>query len=219
MALPKKNTDPPSLDVLPPPLRALAARGTPRTYRKGTLIIEEGTHGDTLYLLLAGRVKAFSSDARGREVVYGVYGAGDYFGEMSLDGGPRSASVMAETACTCAVLTRQTLREHINVEPEFAFELIARVIGRARMATQSARSMALLDVYARLVQALESQSQPTEGGQRLLAPAPTHAELAARIGCSREMVTRLLGDLAQGGLIVAGPGRQIRIARQLPRRW
>ena len=154
---PPTRTDPPDITAdLPAPLRALAARGTPRSYRKGTLIIEEGTQGDTLYLLLAGRVKAFSSDARGREVVYGVYGAGDYFGEMSLDGGPRSASVMAENACTCAVLTRQTLREHIKAEPEFAFELIERVIRRARLATQSARSMALLDVYGRVVQLLES---------------------------------------------------------------
>jgi CRP/FNR family cyclic AMP-dependent transcriptional regulator len=219
MALPKKNTDPPSLDVLPPPLRALAARGTPRTYRKGTLIIEEGTHGDTLYLLLAGRVKAFSSDARGREVVYGVYGAGDYFGEMSLDGGPRSASVMAETACTCAVLTRQTLREHIKVEPEFAFELIARVIGRARMATQSARSMALLDSYARLAQLLESMAVAAEGGYRVIETAPTHADLASRIGCSREMVSRLLKDLRAGGFVEPRANRRLRIVRSLPSHW
>jgi len=219
MALPKKNTDPPSLDVLPPPLRALAARGTSRTYRKGTLIIEEGTHGDTLYLLLAGRVKAFSSDARGREVVYGVYGAGDYFGEMSLDGGPRSASVMAETACTCAVLTRQTLREHIKAEPEFAFELIARVIGRARLATQSARSMALLDVYGRLAQLLTAQSAaPAVDGSRVLALPLTHAEIAARVGCSREMVSRLMKDLERGGYLQRVDHRLV-LRKEFPARW
>jgi CRP/FNR family cyclic AMP-dependent transcriptional regulator len=217
MALPKKNTEPPSLDVLPPPLRALAARGTPRTYRKGTLIIEEGTHGDTLYLLLAGRVKAFSSDARGREVVYGVYGAGDYFGEMSLDGGPRSASVMAETACTCAVLTRQTLREHIKAEPEFAFELIARVIGRARMATQSARSMALIDAYGRLVLTFESMAVAMPDGRRVIQQPVTHAQLAARIGCSREMVSRLMKDLTTGGYVESRDGRLM--LNSLPPRW
>jgi CRP/FNR family cyclic AMP-dependent transcriptional regulator len=217
MALPKKNTEPPSLDVLPPPLRALAARGTPRTYRKSTLIIEEGTHGDTLYLLLAGRVKAFSSDARGREVVYGVYGAGDYFGEMSLDGGPRSASVMAETACTCAVLTRQTLREHIKAEPEFAFELIARVIGRARMATQSARSMALIDAYGRLVLTFESMAVAMPDGRRVIQQPVTHAQLAARIGCSREMVSRLMKDLTTGGYVESRDGRLM--LNSLPPRW
>ena len=206
-----------NIDVLPPPLRALAARGVPRSYRKGTLIIEEGSEGDTLYLLLAGRVKAFSSDARGRELIYGIYDAGDYFGEMSLDGGPRSASVMAETACTCAVLTRQTLREHIKAEPEFAFELIGRVIRRARMATQSARSLALLDVYGRLVTVLNDLSRDDHGVRRV-SPRPTHADLAARIGCSREMVSRLMADLIRGGYLVR-ERNDLRIASNLPARW
>jgi CRP/FNR family transcriptional regulator, cyclic AMP receptor protein len=204
--------------VLPAPLRALAARGTPRSYRKGTLIIEEGTQGDTLYLLLTGRVKVFSSDARGREVVYGVYGAGDYFGEMSLDGGPRSASVISDTACTCALLTRQTLREHIKVEPEFAFELMARVIRRARMATQSARSMALLDVYGRVVQLLESLAERQADGSRLVRERLTHAEIAARVGCSREMVSRLMKDLARGGYAYADAAG-LRLPRNLPPSW
>lgn len=216
---PPTRTDPPDITAdLPAPLRALAARGTPRSYRKGTLIIEEGTQGDTLYLLLAGRVKAFSSDARGREVVYGVYGAGDYFGEMSLDGGPRSASVMAENACTCAVLTRQTLREHIKAEPEFAFELIERVIRRARLATQSARSMALLDVYGRVVQLLESLAVVQGDGSRTIAGRLTHAGLAARVGCSREMVSRLFKDLERGGYLTVGRA-QVTLLRALPRRW
>lgn len=220
MAPPKNKqlSDPPDLDVLPPPLRALAARGTPRSYRKGTLIIEEGTQGDTLYLLLAGQVKAFSSDARGREVVYGVYGAGDYFGEMSLDGGPRSASVMAETQCACAVLTRQTLREHIKAEPEFAFELLERVIRRARLATQSARSMALLDVYGRVVQLLESLSEVRIDGSRVLRGRMTHAVIASRVGCSREMVSRLMKDLSAGGYLRT-EGGGVTLLKALPHRW
>jgi CRP/FNR family transcriptional regulator, cyclic AMP receptor protein len=203
--------------TLPPALQTLAARGTLRSYRKGTLIIEEGTHGDTLYVLLSGRVKAFSSDARGREVVYGVYGPGDYFGEMSLDGGPRSASVIADAACLCAVLTRQTLREHIQAEPEFAFELIARVARRARVATQSARSMALLDVYGRVVQLFESLAVAQDDGTRLIAERLTHAEIASRVGCSREMVSRLMKDLEAGGYLTTADG--LRLLRGLPARW
>jgi CRP/FNR family transcriptional regulator, cyclic AMP receptor protein len=203
---------------LAPALATLAERGTPRSYRKGTLIIEEGTQGDTLYLLLKGQVKAFSSDARGREVVYGVYGPGDYFGEMSLDGGPRSASVIADTACTCAVLTRETLRQHIAAQPEFAFELITRVIRRARLATQSARNMALLDVYGRVVQLLESLAVPQADGTRLIEQRLTHAEIAARVGCSREMVSRLMKDLERGGYVTS-TGPAFRLSKQLPTRW
>jgi CRP/FNR family transcriptional regulator, cyclic AMP receptor protein len=204
--------------ALPESLRTLAARGVPRSYRKGTLIIEEGSHGDTLYLLLRGRVKAFSSDARGREVTYGVYGAGDYFGEMSLDGGPRSASVIAEEACVCAVLTRQTLNAHIAAEPEFAFELIGRVIRRARLATQSARSMALLDVYGRVVQLLESLAVEQADGSRVIEERLTHGEIAARVGCSREMVSRLMKDLEQGGYISTDK-RKLHLLRLLPTNW
>jgi CRP/FNR family cyclic AMP-dependent transcriptional regulator len=214
-----EKTSPPDIDVLPPALRTLAARGTPRSYRKGTLIIEEGTQGDTLYLLLAGRVKAFSSDARGREVVYGMYGPGDYFGEMSLDGGPRSASVIADSACTCAVLARQTLREYIKAEPEFAFELLARVIGRARLATQSARSMALLDVYGRVVQLLESMAVRQADDLRVIDQHLTHAEIAARVGCSREMVSRLMKDLVAGRYLRRGPASGWTLLRPLPQAW
>ena len=216
MAAAKDPLDP---QPLSPPMRALAARGTPRSYRKGTLIIEEGTHGDTLYLLLAGRVKAFSSDGGGREVVYGVYGPGDFFGEMSLDGGPRSASVIADSACTCAVLTRQTLREHIKLEPEFAFELLARVIRRARLATQSARNMALLDVYGRLVKLLESMAVSRADGLRVVEERLTHAEIAARLGCSREMVSRLMKDLVVGCYLRRGPASGWTVLRSLPQAW
>lgn len=213
------KNNPSDTAALPPPLRALAARGVPRSYRKGTLIIEEGTQGDTLYLLLSGRVKAYSSDQRGREIVYGVYGPGDYFGEMSLDGGPRSASVIADSACTCAVLTRQTLREHIKAEPEFAFELIARVILRARRATQGARAMALLDVYERVVLLLESLASGDKDGARVIKDRLTHAQIAARVGCSREMVSRLMKDLEVGGFVAVGADGQRRLLRPLPARW
>jgi CRP/FNR family transcriptional regulator, cyclic AMP receptor protein len=208
----------PDLNALPEALRALAERATPRSYRKGTLIIEEGTTGDTLYIVLAGKVRAYSSDARGREVTYGVYGPGDTFGEMSLDGGPRSANVIADTACTCAMLTRQTLLEHIAAQPAFALELISRVIRRARLATQSARNMALLDVYGRVVQLLESLAVAQPDGTRLIEQRLTHADIAARVGCSREMVSRLMKDLERGGYVIPKPAGYT-LARMVPQHW
>ena len=79
-----------------------------------------------------------------------LHGPGEYVGEMSLDGGPRSASVQAVEPTVCAVVTRETMLQHIAADPEFALALIVRLIRRARLATESARSMALLDVYSRL---------------------------------------------------------------------
>jgi CRP/FNR family transcriptional regulator, cyclic AMP receptor protein len=86
-------------------LRDLAARGEVRRYRRGTLLIQEGDVGETLFIILSGRLRAYSVGDREREITYGVYGPGEYIGEMSLDGGPRSASVMTVEACTCVVIT------------------------------------------------------------------------------------------------------------------
>ena len=109
----------------------LAAHGLQRRFRKGMHLINEGERGDTLFVVLSGRVKAYSIDARDREITYGVYGPGETLGEMSLDGGPRSASVMALEPTLCSVVTRQTLLAHIGRHPEFALELLAKVIGHS----------------------------------------------------------------------------------------
>lgn len=202
----------------PEGLRTLVARGEPRRYRKGTLLIQEGDVGETLFIVLSGRVKSFSTDERDREIVYGVYGPGEYLGEMSLDGGPRSASVITLEATVCSVVTRKTLREHIAANPEFAFELISRVIRRARLATQSARSMALLDVYGRLVKLLNELAVQQSDGSRLIAPRLTHADIASRVGCSREMVSRLMKDLERGGYLLNLTSGWA-LAQTLPAHW
>jgi CRP/FNR family cyclic AMP-dependent transcriptional regulator len=205
-------------DRLPDSLRQLALRGEVKRFRKHQRLIEEGTFGDTLYIILSGRLRAFSADERGREIVYGIYGPGEYLGEMSLDGGPRSASVVAQEAAVCAVITRHTLQEYIAANPPFAFELIARVIGRARLATKSVRDLALLDTYTRVVHLLESLALPQSDGSALIANRLTHAEVAGRVGCSREMVSRLLKDLERGHYLAAEEGGW-RLAPHLPRRW
>ena len=75
-------------------LYALSGEGVARNIPKQTVIVSEGDETDSLYIILSGRVKVFLSDEEGREIVLGTQGPGEYFGEMVLDGGPRSASVM-----------------------------------------------------------------------------------------------------------------------------
>ena len=206
------------IGALPATLQPLARQGSLHHYRKGALLVEEGGSGDTLYILLQGRIRAFSADLRGREITYGQYAAGEYIGEMSLDGGPRSASVEALEPSLCAVVTRQTLMAHIAREPAFAFELLAKVIRRARAATLSARQMALEDAYGRLKALLESAAEPQPDGTRLVPGRMTHREIAARLGCSREMVSRLMKDLVGGGYL-AERERGIELVGGLPPRW
>jgi CRP/FNR family cyclic AMP-dependent transcriptional regulator len=127
-------------------LRALAARGTIRHYGRDTVLIEEGDCGandscDALYIILSGRLRAYSDAGDGTQVTYGIYGAGEYLGEMSLDGGPRSASVMALEPSVCAVVTRQMLSRHLAEHPHFTFELLATVARRTAAADLSARQL------------------------------------------------------------------------------
>ncbi len=205
---------------LTPALRSLALRGTVRHYPKKALLINEGEEGDSLWVLLKGSVKAFSMDQSGREIVYGRIQAGDYFGEMSLDGGPRSNSVMTLEACVCAVLSREDVSEHLAVEPEFAIDLLVQVIRRARAVTEAARNLALLDVYSRLVAVLEENiSDPGAFDEGAVTLEPmTHQDIAGRIGASREMISRLLKDLQRGGYLQMS-SRRITLLKKLPPRW
>jgi CRP/FNR family cyclic AMP-dependent transcriptional regulator len=205
---------------LSPELRALAVRGSVRSYPKKAIVINEGEMGDSLFVLLRGHVKVFSMDENGREITYGHIQAGDYFGEMSLDGGPRSASVITLEACTCSVLTRAEVSEHLAFEPGFAINLMVQVIRRARAATEAARNMALLDVYGRLVAVLEDQDHggALESGGKVVLASITHQDIASRVGASREMVSRLLKDLEKGGYIEMGT-KKITLLKKLPGRW
>ena len=199
-------------------LRELAARGEVRRYRKGTILIEEGDRGETLYVILSGRLRAYSAAANGREITYGTYGPGEYLGEMSLDGGVRSATVETMEAATCAVVTRETVRRLVADRPEFAFELLGKVIRRARAATLSAKNLALNDVYGRLKLVLDTLAEPRPDGRRVVADRLTHQDLASRLGCSREMVSRVMKDLENGGYVRVDGGRIV-VEGALPARW
>jgi CRP/FNR family cyclic AMP-dependent transcriptional regulator len=202
---------------LEPGLGRLAARGVVRSYRKNTIVLNEGESGDSLFVLLQGQVKVYATDENGREITYGTIQAGDYFGEMSLDGGPRSASVMTVEPSVCSLVSRQGVKQHLAEDPEFAMELVTQVIRRARNATETARQMALLDVYGRMIHTLENQAGPASQGPVELTQI-THQQIASRVGASREMVSRLLKDLEKGGYIDLGVKR-ITLKKKLPARW
>ena len=98
-------------------LRAIAATGVVRTFPKNTVLINEGDIGDSLFIILSGRVKVYASNEAGREIVIDFHGPGEYVGEMSLDGAPRSASVMTVEPTTCAVVNRAQFREFMLAHP------------------------------------------------------------------------------------------------------
>lgn len=187
------------LQLLPANLRRVADSGIERRYRKGTILIEEGEPGGLLYFIVKGRLRAYSAAKDGHEFTYGYYGAGEYMGELSLDGGPRSASVIVEEAALCRIVTRQQLESCIAADPSISFALMSKVIRLARMLSIRARDLALNDAYGRLVQLLREGSQAQDDGTQLMRNPLTQEQLAQQVGCSRTMVTRLLGELVRGG--------------------
>ncbi|HVR50676.1 MAG TPA: cyclic nucleotide-binding domain-containing protein [Pseudorhodoferax sp.] len=201
-----------------PSLRRLAAQGDVRRYRKGTILIHESDRGDTLFIVMEGRVKVFSTDASGREITLGVIVAGDYFGEMALDGGARSASVITLESAVCALVTRATLLAFIGQEPGFALDLLGKVIRRARSATNAVRNLAFTDVYGRITQLLVEMAEPQPDGTALVRERMTQQDIASRVGCSREMVSRIMKDLEAGGY-VGTQNRHIVLLAKLPARW
>ncbi len=213
-----KQSDTALLDALPPLTRALAQRGVIRQYRANTTLIEEGDHGDSLYVVLDGTIRIYCSNTSGKEITLALYGPGEYVGEMSLDGGPRSASVATETACVCALVSGAQLREHVMTNPDFAMELILRLISRARLATESARSLALLDAYGRLVNLFNALGGSCGNSPFMVEEQLTHLAIAKRIGCTRELVSRLIKDLDKGGYIKLENKRYV-ILKKLPARW
>jgi CRP/FNR family transcriptional regulator, cyclic AMP receptor protein len=215
--MPRDRDNPPTNPVTPASAD-FAAHGMRRRYRKGTLLIQEGDRGESVFVILSGRVKVFSTDEQGREFTFIVLGPGDYFGEMSLDGGARSASVITLEACECAVLDRDAVREYMTAHPEFAFELLMTVIRRAREATRVARGLALGNVYSRLAAFLDSNARLQPNGERMVEEVLTQAEIAARIGAGREMVSRVMKDLVAGKYVVIRE-RRIVLLRALPERW
>ncbi len=203
--------------LTPGTLRQIAETGVVRSYPKNTILINEGDQGDTLFIVVSGRVRVYSSNAQGREFVIDFHGTGEYVGEMSLDGSPRSASVITVEPTTCALVSRTLVREFMNAHPEFAEHLVQKLIHRIRVTTENAKSLALSDVYGRLARLLNALAPPGDG-HRTIAEKLTQQDIADRVGASRDMISKLLKDLAAGGYL-AVEDRSITLLKRLPSGW
>ena len=162
-------------------------------------------------------MKVYGAGVNGREVVYTTLGPGEYFGEMTLDGGPRSASVMTLEPTTCVVVTGSHVRDFLGSHPDFALHLIRKLIALVRRSTDTVKRLALDDVYTRITKLLYEMAQEEEGrlvvGERL-----TQQDIADRVGSSREMVSRIFKQLTIGGY-VSSESRRIVLLKKLPARW
>ncbi len=179
---------------------SLAGIGLVRALPRRTVVFQEGDVSDQIYGVLSGRLKVYLSDADGREIALDLLGPGQIFGEMSLDGQPRSASVMTLEPSRLVIVQKEAFRAHLATHPDMGFELLCLVIRRARNLTGLAGSLALLDVYGRVVRTLSMCAQ-REKDRWVVPERITHQELAVRAGTTREMVARMISDMRSRRLL------------------
>lgn len=170
-----------------------------RTYPRHSFMLRAGEKADALYILIAGRAKIVVDDGEGREVTLSVIGPNEFFGEMSLiDDKPRSASVEALDVCEVLYISKAAFMSCLKDNFDMAMLLLKAVVGRLREADRKIASLALMDVHgrvARLIMELAKQVDDTwivDTGSE---------EMARMVGASREMVSRVLKEMRDSGLI------------------
>ena len=173
-------------------------------YDRHIQIIGQDDPTSDVFFILDGAVRISSYSATGREIMYNDIGAGGLFGEFSaVDGLPRSASVVALSSCVVARMTAAKFSELLQTNGKVAFRLIEILVVKLRAMSERVFDVSALGLRERVrkeLLRLASSGSPAYGGL-LIKPAPTHYEIAARIGSQREAVSREFSRLEIDGII------------------
>ena len=180
-------------------IKILGCAGKKRSYPKNTIILHEGDPFSYLYVIHSGKLKVFLSDDKGREIVLNIMEAGEYFGEMALlDNEVRSASVMTVEDSQLTLVSKENFYACLAQTPQLVTPMMRQLIKRLRISTRKVGSLALMDVYGRVASAL-LQLAKEQNGKMVIEGKLTHQEIANIVGASREMVSRIMHDLTEGG--------------------
>jgi CRP/FNR family transcriptional regulator, cyclic AMP receptor protein len=188
-------------DVLASVSRVSMMRRIPR----GQSVVCAGDRSDYVYLVLTGSLKVVVSDEDGREVILSILGQGELFGEMGMfDEQPRSASVTAVMPSDLVLIAKQDFRRIMQDNFDVCWRIMSNLSERLRNADRKIESLALMDVYGRVARLLIEMSEDV-GGETVVVRKISKQDIAKMIGASREMVSRVMKDLGQQGLIEEGP--------------
>jgi CRP/FNR family cyclic AMP-dependent transcriptional regulator len=172
-------------------LQQLRAHARLKTITRGETVFAKGDPGSSLFAILDGQVKVISFSAQGKYAVFNVLSAGDIFGEIALlDGGERTADVMAITDCRLIVIERRDFLPLIHSRSDVAQKLIEMLCARLRNTSRQVEEVMFLDLSAKLARTLLRLSEAA-GGPTI---ALTQSEIAQIIGASRESTNKQLRD-------------------------
>ncbi|MGV3635801.1 MAG: Crp/Fnr family transcriptional regulator [Pseudorhodoplanes sp.] len=172
-------------------LQQLRSHARVRTVEKGATIFAKGDIGSSLFAILDGQVKVISFSAQGKYAVLNVLSPGDIFGEIALlDGGERTADVIAISDCKLIVIERRDFLPLVHSSPDISQKLIEVLCARLRNTSRQVEEVMFLDLSAKLAKTLLRLAE-NAGGQRI---ALTQSEVAQMIGASRESTNKQLRD-------------------------
>ena len=170
-----------------------------RRFPPRSLIMRAGEVADGLYVILSGQVRVALTDPQGRESIVSMLGPQDFFGELGLvDGGRRTADVHSQGTCEVLFVPRRALLDCLRRDPGTALSMLCTIVGRLSDAYRKIQRLALMNVHARVAQVLLETSRETNGEWRVDTGAE---QIAAMVGASREMVSRVVGDMIRRGLV------------------
>ena len=183
---------------------AVLTAGTPRRLPHGDVVVRQGDSIECLFLVTLGAVRLSAVTSEGREIVVGILGPGDLFGECCLLGRPSPVEARAVGSTDVVALPLARVRDVLRHHPGTAEELLRLVASRLHR-TSNALEEALVGtlparVSRRLRDLAATHGVPTPEGVRIGLPL-TQDELARMVGASREAVSRTMGGLVARGLV------------------
>ncbi|MCW9059755.1 MAG: cAMP-activated global transcriptional regulator CRP [Gammaproteobacteria bacterium] len=177
-----------------------------RRYPSKTAIIHAGDKPDVLYYILEGSVTVLIEDEDGHEIVLAYLNKGDFFGEMGLfSDDTRSAWVRTKTECELAEISYSRFRQLATEDADILFALSSQMAARLRLTSRKVSDLAFVDVTGRVARTLldlckQPDAMTHPDGMQIRI---TRQEIGRIVGCSREMVGRVLKSLEEQGLITA----------------
>lgn len=185
--------------------QALKQMNVTQSFAAGEMIITQDDLSDSAYVVLKGLAQATIFSAEGKMVAFRDVGMGEIFGELAaIDGQPRSACILAVSDVMVGILTREQVAQLITTEPDFAWALLRHLAVQSRAMTERIFEFSTMLVRERLAHELLrlADASNTRQGLAVIAPAPTHYDLAVRISTHREAVSREMSRWSKMGLVV-----------------
>ena len=193
-------------------LKALAQVTRRRRYPKASIVIYQGDPGDTMLIIVSGRVKVTLLGEGGREIILTILRSGDFFGDMALlDREPRSATVVCTEDTEVLVMHRDDFFRQLELNPTLVLNILRTLVRRLRETNEKIGDLAHLDVTGRVAGVLHklAREEGTPGPDgRIAFRRPSYQELANLAGTGREVAYRITKDLAGKGYLTI-QGKQI----------